>query len=68
MVADGRTNRQIARALSISPLTVKKHLENAFRVMEVHSRAAAIGALYGRALASSRGADGVSAARAGVEI
>jgi DNA-binding NarL/FixJ family response regulator len=68
LVADGRTNRQIARALSISPLTVKKHLENVFDVMEVHSRAAAIGALYGRARPSSRGADGVSAVGAGVEI
>jgi DNA-binding CsgD family transcriptional regulator len=67
-VAEGRTNRQIARALSISPLTVKKHLENVFGVMDVHSRAAAIASLYGRARPSSRGADGVSAVAAGLEI
>ena len=46
LVADGRTNRQIAEALSISPLTVKKHLENAFYLMGVSSRAAAIAVLY----------------------
>jgi DNA-binding NarL/FixJ family response regulator len=67
-VAEGRTNRQIGRALSISPLTVKKHLENVFGVMDVHSRAAAIASLYGRARPSSRGADGVSAVAAGLEI
>jgi DNA-binding CsgD family transcriptional regulator len=68
LVADGRTNHQIARALSISPLTVKKHLENVFGVMEVHGRAAAIGALYGRARPPSRGRDGLSAVGAGLEL
>jgi DNA-binding CsgD family transcriptional regulator len=46
LVADGRTNVQIAQALSISSLTVKKHLENAFGLMGVHTRAAAIASLY----------------------
>jgi DNA-binding CsgD family transcriptional regulator len=68
LVADGRTNRQIARALSISPLTVKKHLENVFGVMGVHSRAAAIASLYGRAHPAVRGARDGSALGAGLEI
>jgi DNA-binding CsgD family transcriptional regulator len=46
LVADGRTNAQIADSLSISPLTVKKHLENAFVLMGVHNRAAAIAVLH----------------------
>jgi DNA-binding CsgD family transcriptional regulator len=57
-VADGRTNGQIAQALSISPLTVKKHLENAFSVMGVHNRAAAIAMLYGRSRPSAGGLGG----------
>ena len=67
-VADGRTNRQIARALSISPLTVKKHLENAFSVMGVHGRAAAIASLYGRARPSARRSGDGSTIGAGLEI
>ena len=67
-VADGQTNRQIARALSISPLTVKKHLENAFSVMGVHGRAAAIASLYGRARPPAREAGGGSVVDAGLEI
>jgi DNA-binding CsgD family transcriptional regulator len=55
LVADGRTNRQIAEALSISPLTVKKHLENAFSLMGVNSRAAAIAVLYERVRSGSGG-------------
>lgn len=45
LVSDGQTNVRIGRALSISPLTVKKHVENAFGVMGVHSRAAAIASI-----------------------
>jgi DNA-binding CsgD family transcriptional regulator len=67
-VADGRTNRQIAQALSISALTVKKHLENAYSVMGVHSRAAAIASLYGRARPPASGADGDSAVTVGLDI
>jgi DNA-binding CsgD family transcriptional regulator len=66
-VADGWTNLQIARALSISPLTVKKHLENTFFVMGVHSRAAAIASLYGRARPSSLDARGGSSLDTGPE-
>lgn len=40
-VAQGRTNRQIAAALSISPHTVGRHLENIFVKFGVSSRAAA---------------------------
>jgi DNA-binding CsgD family transcriptional regulator len=45
-VARGRTNEEIAAVLSVSPNTVRKHLENAFLRLGVHSRAAAIAVAY----------------------
>ena len=41
-VAAGLTNRQIARNLSISEATVRKHLENVYSRLEVSNRAAAV--------------------------
>lgn len=46
LVARGRTNDEIASILSLSPNTVRKHLENAFGRMRVHTRAEAIAAIY----------------------
>jgi DNA-binding CsgD family transcriptional regulator len=42
MLAAGHINAQIARRLGISDSTVRKHLENIYRRLEVSSRAAAI--------------------------
>jgi DNA-binding CsgD family transcriptional regulator len=42
LVADGRTNASIARALGVSPRTVAKHLEHIYRKVRVSSRAAAV--------------------------
>jgi DNA-binding CsgD family transcriptional regulator len=42
LVADGRTNASIARALDVSPRTVAKHLEHIYRKFGVSSRAAAV--------------------------
>jgi DNA-binding CsgD family transcriptional regulator len=42
LVAEGRTNAAIARALAVSPRTVAKHLEHAYRKLGVSSRAAAV--------------------------
>jgi DNA-binding CsgD family transcriptional regulator len=42
MLAAGHTNAQIARRLGISEGTVRKHLENIYRRLQVSSRAAAI--------------------------
>lgn len=36
-VARGLTSKQIARALAISPLTVRKHRRNIFAALSVHS-------------------------------
>jgi ATP/maltotriose-dependent transcriptional regulator MalT len=49
-VAAGRTNRQIAEALTISEHTVGRHLENIFAKLGVTSRAAATAAAYERDL------------------
>lgn len=45
LVADGLTNGEIAAALEISPETVRKHLENAYAQLGVHTRTAAVAAL-----------------------
>jgi DNA-binding CsgD family transcriptional regulator len=46
--AAGLSNREIADQLSVSPHTVRKHLENAFAALRVHSRTAAAVAATGR--------------------
>lgn len=46
-VASGATNRQIARALGISPETVRKHLENAYATLGVSNRVAAASVALG---------------------
>jgi len=49
-VADGRSTAQIARALHISPTTVKTHLGNAYEKLGVNDRAAAVAAGMRRGL------------------
>lgn len=45
LVAAGRTNCAIAREMGVSPRTVAKHLEHAYRKLEVGDRAAAVARL-----------------------
>jgi DNA-binding CsgD family transcriptional regulator len=45
LVAEGRTNKEISALLWISSGTVRKHLENAFEKLEVHTRTAAAAAV-----------------------
>lgn len=47
LLAEGRTNREIAQALWLSPATVRKHLENVYEKLDVHTRTAAAAALRG---------------------
>jgi DNA-binding CsgD family transcriptional regulator len=48
LVADGATNIEVARTLSISPRTVQKHLSSIYSTLGVRSRTAAVAALSGR--------------------
>lgn len=41
LVAEGRTNAEIAERLWVSPLTVRKHLEHIYAKLGVHTRTAA---------------------------
>ncbi len=41
LVARGKTNRQVAELLVVSPKTVGRHVENLYRKLGVSSRAAA---------------------------
>ncbi|AOS61530.1 response regulator [Actinoalloteichus hymeniacidonis] len=48
LIADGRGNQQISRALRISVATVKTHLTRLYAKLGVADRAAAVGAAYRR--------------------
>lgn len=46
LVAEGLTNAQIARRLWISAGTVRRHLENVYEKLGVHTRTAAVRAAF----------------------
>ena len=45
--ADGRTNAEIGSSLGISRETVRKHLENSYEKLGVHTRTGAVAAVFG---------------------
>lgn len=55
LVAEGKTNRQIANVLVLSDKTVKRHLDNVFSKLGVSSRAAATAALLRKRQAGPNG-------------
>ena len=57
LVAEGRTNREVAAALVISERTVARHLQNIFAKLRVPGRTAAAAYAVAHGLASPR--DGV---------
>jgi DNA-binding CsgD family transcriptional regulator len=48
LVTEGRTNAEIAERLWVSPATVKKHLDNVYAKLGVHTRTAAAAAIRER--------------------
>ena len=50
LVAEGMTNGEIAQRLWVSPLTVRRHLENVYAKLGVHTRTAAAAFVRGRPL------------------
>lgn len=42
LIRDGKTNQQIAQSLTLSPLTVKNHVQNILRKLDVANRAQAV--------------------------
>jgi DNA-binding CsgD family transcriptional regulator len=54
LVAQGRTNREVARSLWISPATVRRHLENAFEKLGVRTRAGAVARVFGAVAGENR--------------
>jgi RNA polymerase sigma factor (sigma-70 family) len=55
LVADGRTNAEVAKVLCISPGTVRKHLENAYEKLDAHTRTGAVAALFPLELTAGHG-------------
>ena len=54
LVARGLTNAEVAQELWLSPGTVRRHLENAFAKLGVHTRTAAVARLRELERGSSR--------------
>jgi DNA-binding CsgD family transcriptional regulator len=52
LVAEGKTSREIAASLFVSPHTVRKHIEHILEKLEVPTRSAAVARAFGRASAS----------------
>jgi len=55
LVAEGRTNREVAGALLVSEKTVARHLSNIFKKLGLGSRTAAAAYAYEHGLAAHRG-------------
>jgi DNA-binding CsgD family transcriptional regulator len=54
LVGEGLRNADIAEALWVSPATVRKHLENIYEKLDVHTRTAAVAAVSSSSPARSR--------------
>jgi DNA-binding CsgD family transcriptional regulator len=50
LLANGRTTRGMATEISISPATVRKHIQNIFKKLGVHTRLGAVSAAFERGI------------------
>ncbi|WP_206185403.1 response regulator transcription factor [Sphingosinicella sp. CPCC 101087] len=55
LLSDGKSNKEIARILTISEGTVKAHINSAFRILGVHNRTSAVAALHRLELSKGSG-------------
>jgi DNA-binding CsgD family transcriptional regulator len=60
LLAEGLTNRQVARCLAISEGTVRRHLENVYERLGVTSRAAAVASCLGSASPTARSSQSIT--------
>jgi LuxR family maltose regulon positive regulatory protein len=53
LIAQGRSNKEVARTLSIAPETVKTHMKHIFTKLNVERRAQAVSRAQGLGLVST---------------
>jgi DNA-binding NarL/FixJ family response regulator len=64
-VRDGKSNREIAKALGLSPLTVKNHVQKILRKLGASNRTQAVTQAMANGVLASAGQSGATGASSG---